>query len=39
MTDTDTLADFVGRYTRSRVGKSPFTTAIEGLTILRADRP
>ena len=39
MTDTDTLADVVGRYTRSRVGKSPFTTAIEGLTILRADRP
>ena len=39
MTDTDTLADVVGRYTRSRVGKSPFTTAIEGLAILRADRP
>ena len=36
---TDTLAEIVGRYTRARVGKSPFTTAIEGLTILRADRP
>ena len=36
---TDTLAEVVGRYTRARVGKSPFNTAIEGLTILRADRP
>ena len=39
MTNTDTLADVVGRYARSRAGKSPFTTAIEGLTILRAERP
>ena len=36
---TDTLADVVGRYTRARVGKSPFVTAIDGLTILRAERP
>jgi AraC-like DNA-binding protein len=33
----DSLVEAVRRYTNSQTGESPFTTAIEGLTILRSD--
>jgi AraC-like DNA-binding protein len=36
---TDDLAHSVLRYTNQQSGKSPFATAIAGLTILRSDHP
>ncbi len=36
---SETLVEAVTRYTEARIGQSPFTTAVEGFTILRSDHP